>query len=182
MAATVETYDEAGDVQPVPCPCGSGYETLLRCQKCGKPICPKCAVRHPVGLRCHEHGAAAKSVLYNVRVTDYVIAGAIGLILASAAGALVSHLLFFPILLGSATGSFVAATMSRAVRYKRGIGLQIVAGACIVLGALLGGSMADLLLDAYATASVDLVVQQALSPVMWLYAGLAVYGAMDRLH
>ena len=27
-------------------------ETLMRCSKCLEPICPKCAVRTPVGLRC----------------------------------------------------------------------------------------------------------------------------------
>ena len=29
-------------------------ETSLRCNKCGKPICAKCAVRTPTGYRCKE--------------------------------------------------------------------------------------------------------------------------------
>ena len=28
--------------------------TRLRCSRCGKPICPRCGVRTPVGLRCPE--------------------------------------------------------------------------------------------------------------------------------
>ena len=27
-------------------------ETTLRCNKCGKPICAKCAIRTPTGYRC----------------------------------------------------------------------------------------------------------------------------------
>ncbi len=29
-------------------------ETTLRCNRCDKPICPKCAVKSPVGYRCRE--------------------------------------------------------------------------------------------------------------------------------
>ncbi|HYN88142.1 MAG TPA: tetratricopeptide repeat protein, partial [Ardenticatenaceae bacterium] len=29
-------------------------ETMLRCNRCGRPMCPECAVRTPVGLRCRE--------------------------------------------------------------------------------------------------------------------------------
>ena len=28
--------------------------TRLRCSRCGKPICPRCGVRTPVGLRCPD--------------------------------------------------------------------------------------------------------------------------------
>src|SRR5690606_10430831 len=28
--------------------------TLLRCNRCGRPMCTDCAVQHPVGLRCRE--------------------------------------------------------------------------------------------------------------------------------
>ena len=29
-------------------------ETLLRCNRCGKPICTQCAIKTPVGYRCKE--------------------------------------------------------------------------------------------------------------------------------
>lgn len=182
MTEVAMVLDEPSDPQAARCACGSGYETLLRCQKCEKPICPKCAVRHPVGLRCREHATQGRGVLYDLRVTDYAVAAGVGLLVASAAGALVSHLLFFPIFLGSAIGSYVAATMSRAVCYKRGRGLQVIAGVCIVLGAVLGGGVADLALGIGVAPSLEMLARQTLSPVMWLYMGLAVYGAAGRLH
>ncbi|MBL8128361.1 MAG: hypothetical protein JNM64_12030 [Chloroflexia bacterium] len=35
----------------VPCAEHQEVETRLRCSRCGKPICPRCAVRTPVGMR-----------------------------------------------------------------------------------------------------------------------------------
>ena len=37
---------------PTYCANHPGVETSLRCNKCGKPICAKCAVRTPTGYRC----------------------------------------------------------------------------------------------------------------------------------
>ena len=39
---------------PVYCANHPGVETSLRCNKCGKPICAKCAIRTPTGYRCKE--------------------------------------------------------------------------------------------------------------------------------
>ncbi len=39
---------------PTYCANHPGVETSLRCNKCGKPICAKCAVRTPTGYRCKE--------------------------------------------------------------------------------------------------------------------------------
>ncbi len=39
---------------PTYCANHPGVETSLRCNKCGKPICAKCAIRTPTGYRCKE--------------------------------------------------------------------------------------------------------------------------------
>lgn len=80
MAEMVESLDDASEPHAVPCSCGSGYETRLRCQKCGKPICPKCAMRHPVGLRCREHATPVQDRPRSPRITGYVGAAIIGLV------------------------------------------------------------------------------------------------------
>ena len=61
-------------------------ETRLRCNRCGRPMCPECAVRHPVGLRCKECIKETRSPIYNVAVRDYLIAGLVGLLLSTIAG------------------------------------------------------------------------------------------------
>ena len=49
MTATDET-----SIGPVATRCTyhPDVETLLRCSRCGTPICPRCAVRTAVGMRC----------------------------------------------------------------------------------------------------------------------------------
>ena len=49
-------------------------ETLLRCNKCNKPICLKCAVQTPVGYRCRECVRGQQDVYYNATSTDNLIA------------------------------------------------------------------------------------------------------------
>ena len=39
---------------PVPCADHPDVETRLRCSRCGRPICPRCSVRTPVGMRCPD--------------------------------------------------------------------------------------------------------------------------------
>ncbi|OGO41428.1 MAG: hypothetical protein A2Z04_01090 [Chloroflexi bacterium RBG_16_57_9] len=117
-------------------------ETLLRCARCGKPMCPECSRRHPVGLRCKECAVALRSPLYKVSVGDFVVAGLVGLVLSTiAAGVMtfIGGLWFLALFIGPAIGGFVADTMSRVVRNKRGRGMQVLAGVCIVLGAMIAG-------------------------------------------
>lgn len=45
-------------------------ETLLRCSKCEKPICNRCAVPTPVGARCPECANVKKVPTYNLPTTQ----------------------------------------------------------------------------------------------------------------
>ncbi len=60
-------------------------ETLLRCSKCEKPICEKCAVQTPVGDRCPECANVQKIPTYVLpkrQLTQaIVVALAVGLVL-----------------------------------------------------------------------------------------------------
>lgn len=116
-------------------------ETRLRCNRCGRPMCPECAVRHPVGLRCKECVKETRSPIYNIAVRDYLIAGIVGLFLSTIAGlimSLIGGLWFLAIFIGPAIGAGVADLMGRVVR-KRGRGLGLLAGACLVLGVMMAG-------------------------------------------
>jgi len=42
------------EVEPIYCYRHPTVETGLRCNRCSKPICPKCAQRGPVGFRCPD--------------------------------------------------------------------------------------------------------------------------------
>lgn len=124
------------EVEEILCVCGSGQTTLLHCGKCGKPICSKCSVRTPVGLRCKECAQVRRSPVYSLSAGDYVKAGAVGLGLSLLAsiilGAVGGFLSFFGWLIAFFVGGAIAEAMSRAIRMKRGVGMQILAGACLV--------------------------------------------------
>ena len=62
-------------------------ETLLRCSKCEKPICDRCAVQTPVGARCPECANVQRIptyVLPKPQLTQaMVVALAVGLVLGA---------------------------------------------------------------------------------------------------
>src|SRR5215216_5549585 len=48
-------------------------ETLLRCNRCEKPICLKCAVLTDVGYRCKECIRGVQASYFNAIPTDNII-------------------------------------------------------------------------------------------------------------
>jgi len=106
-------------------------ETDLRCGKCEQPICPKCAVQTPVGLRCPKCAALKRLPVFEISTIFYIRGIAAGLAAAAVSGAiwpfipLGGFLLFFIALV---IGYVIAEAVSLAVNRKRGPGLQIIAG------------------------------------------------------
>lgn len=135
-------------------------QTGLRCNRCNKPICPKCARRTPVGFRCPDCIREQENKYYSGSNLDYVIAVAIALPLALIAAGLFTFVLrgfgFFIILIGLLVAPAIAGFIAEAVRWgvgkRRSRYLSQVVAACIVLGTapfllllLLGGDFFALL-------------------------------------
>lgn len=59
---------------PVFCVNHPQTETLLRCNKCGKPVCIKCVERTPVGYRCKECLNIQQAGYYTATPFDYAVA------------------------------------------------------------------------------------------------------------
>lgn len=57
-----EAFTSSGAPVEVRCAYHPDTETLLRCSRCGKPICPKCGIRTPVGMRCPDCAGVAAQV------------------------------------------------------------------------------------------------------------------------
>ena len=119
-------------------------ETLLRCNKCEKPICISCAVRTPVGYRCPECVREQQNIYFNALGRDNIVAFVVGFLIALIAAPLVGFLFgrlgFFGFLIafivGSGTGTVLAQIIRRAVGNRRGRNLPYFALAGIVLGVL----------------------------------------------
>lgn len=113
-------------------------ETMLRCNRCSKPICTRCAVQTPVGYRCKECVGQQQAVFYTGGVLDYVIAGVISVVLGGVASYLMTLLgaWFFALILGPAVGIGIAELVRLAVRRRRSRYLWIAVAAGMVVGSL----------------------------------------------
>ena len=113
-------------------------ETNLRCGKCGKPICPKDMVQTPVGAKCPDCAKLYKLPTYQVSGRYYLRAVGAGLGMAIVCGILCAALglIRFPFLnfvLAAGVGYVIGEVISKAVNRKRGTGLAIIAGGCVVI-------------------------------------------------
>lgn len=118
-------------------------ETALRCGSCDRPICVRCVVHHPVGIRCSECARSRRIPTLDVSPVYY--ARAVGAALVIGAGGVIALVVMSALLsplglagyylrwlafigLGYLMGSGVALASNR----KRGRGLQWVAGVSMV--------------------------------------------------
>ncbi len=135
-------------------------ETALRCGNCGRPICVRCVVQHPVGIRCPECARPTKIPVLDVTPAYYVRAvaaavgigavGVVGLILIDARLTPLGPLAFYLRWLALVgVGYIMGHGVSLAVNRKRGRGLQWIAGVavvvvCLVVAPFVGLSLNDL--------------------------------------
>jgi hypothetical protein len=110
--------------------------TQLRCNRCSKAICSKCAVRTPVGYRCRECVREQQQVFETASAIDYPIAFFVAGAATLLAVWLLSFLGIFGLLVAPAIGVGVAEIIRRAVRNHRGRNLPTAAVAGALLGAL----------------------------------------------
>jgi len=110
--------------------------TSLRCNKCNKPICTKCAVLTPVGYRCRECVRGQQQVFETVVWYDYLVAGVLASVLGGLAGALLVNLSWFTIFLAPVAGGAIAEIVRVAIRRRRGRYLFMAAAGAYVVGCL----------------------------------------------
>src|SRR5437870_5188483 len=121
MSTVVDKPEDAA-VEPVEsdgrtfCAIHTAVETTLRCNKCGRYMCVKCAVRTPVGYRCKQCVHEQQDVYFSATQRDYMISAAVSLALAIPTAYVASRVGFFiVILLGLPVGGFIGEIVHRAV-------------------------------------------------------------------
>ncbi len=158
-------------------------ETLLRCNKCGKPICTRCGIRTPVGVRCRECAQLRRPPMYAVGPLHYLLAAAVALPVSFLAGLVMQQIgWFFAFFIGGAVGGLIGEVVYRATR-KRGTGLAWVVSGCILIGALASAASLIAFLPGVSLAAL-LNPQVLLSLVMRsnvVYVVLAIAAAFARL-
>ncbi len=95
-------------------------ETYLRCNRCGAPICAKCARSVPTGYRCPDCVRAQQKVFETVLWRDYPV----GFLLAAALSGIGNYLSFllgiWGLLLAFLTAYLIAEAVRKATGRRRG--------------------------------------------------------------
>lgn len=159
-----------------------GVETGLRCNKCGRPICPKCAVRTPTGYRCKDCVRAQQKIFDTATTGDYLLVFFLGgflSFLGSLATAFVTSLVWGFIILALAPGAgvLIGNILRGIIRGRHSKALNWTLAVAVVLGGLpvlllygLGG-----LLFALFGESMDLLALYSLfGPALWQIVYLAL--------
>jgi hypothetical protein len=141
-------------------------ETNITCAECGRPICPKCMVYTPVGIKCPDCARHRGRTVAGPRPIYYVRAAGAGLGAALVGGFLLGELAavlrFGGLLLVIFFGLGVGELVSRAAGRNTGPAFQAISGIAAALAFFLAG---------YFTGR----------PVLILFALVGIYMATMRL-
>lgn len=111
-------------------------ETTLRCNRCEKPICTKCAVLTPTGYRCKECVRGQQKLFETAQWYDYLIVFIVVAGLSFLGSWLVRIVGFFTIFLAPAAGLVIAEAARLVTQRRRANRLFQVAAIAAIVGAL----------------------------------------------
>lgn len=137
LISTPETEDEV-----VTCPVHPKEVATLRCNRCGRPMCTKCAVRTPVGYRCRECVRQQQDKFFDAQALDYVIAGVVSVAISLVGAYLLAQfrfgffIIFIAFFVSSAVGGAIGAIVRALTRKRRGRYTPLVVAAGVIIGAL----------------------------------------------
>lgn len=155
-------------------------ETMLRCSRCERPICPNCAKQTPTGYRCPECIRGQQKAFDTTQWSDYPVAFVLAGGLSLAGSFVVGVMGFFTIFLAPLAGVIIAEVVRWAVRKRRSPNLFRLAAAATALGALplLGIQLVGVLIALSAGGGIG-----SIFGIIWsaVYAVLATSTAYYRL-
>lgn len=155
-------------------------ETLLRCNRCDKPICTQCAVLTPTGYRCRECVRGQQKSFETAKTQDYILAPLAAAALAFAGSWLVRYAGFFTIFLAPFAGMLIAEAVKALTARRRAKTLFQLTAAGAVLGCL---PMLLLQLAAVFLTPRSGINLYALFPLIWqgVYAFMLVSSVYLRM-
>ena len=131
-----QAVDQSPPTGQVPCSYHPNVMTGLRCSRCGKPICPQCAVRTPVGMRCPDCAGVRGLPTYRTPSDSLIKAAGAGLVVALGTAIFWRFLPEWQFYLSLLMGFGTVETIARYTGNKRGRDLQLLAMGIITVGFL----------------------------------------------
>lgn len=111
-------------------------ETTLRCNRCEKPICPKCVVSTPTGYRCKDCVRGQQKAYETAQWYDYLTAFLVACVLSYIGSRIVPVIGFFTIFLAPIAGMLIAEVVRFIVQRRRSKRLFRMTAAAAALGSL----------------------------------------------
>jgi hypothetical protein len=169
---------------PIPTYCANhpGVETMLRCNRCEKPICSKCAVKSPVGYRCPECVKSQQKIFDTAVGTDYVLGFIVAAILSGIASVLIGlvgmigFIGWFLVIAGAPTAGMLIAEGTRLViKRHRSRSLFITIAVAVALGALPSILLNLLSLNIFGLAFQGIYLAMAIPAVYARLSGIQLF-------
>ncbi len=110
--------------------------TMLRCNRCERPICAECAVLTPTGYRCKDCVRSQQKIFDTARWIDYPLAVGIAGGLSYLGSYLASFVGFFTIFLAPIAGVIIGEAIRWVVGRRRSKLLFQLATVAAVIGSL----------------------------------------------
>jgi hypothetical protein len=114
-------------------------ETGLRCNRCDRPICSRCAIHTETGYRCPECIRGQQKIFDTAEWYDFPLAIIVALCLSAIGSLLTNFVGFFIVFLSPLAGIAIAETVRFVIRRRRNRSLNKLVGAAVFIGALLPG-------------------------------------------
>ncbi|HUF39476.1 MAG TPA: hypothetical protein VMN57_13205 [Anaerolineales bacterium] len=121
------------------CPKHPRNEARLRCNRCGRPMCTKCAVHTPTGYRCDDCVRGQQRVFITAKPQDYIFGPLVAAVLGMIGGVISAGFGFFMLLIAPLAGGIIAEVVRWVIGRRRSHTLFRAVTAAIVIGALLPG-------------------------------------------
>ncbi len=117
-------------------------ETLLRCNRCGRPICTECAVHTPTGFRCKDCIREQQKVFDTAKSSDYPIAAILAFVPAALGSYIEDMIGFIPgwltgIILGMLIAGLISTLVRKVIKGRRSGKLDLVLMVSAGIGAVL---------------------------------------------
>lgn len=137
MTFTATPSPANADEEKTYCTVHPTVESGLKCNKCGRYMCTKCAVYTPVGYRCKQCVNQQQAGFFKAIPTDYALAIAIAFGGGLVGGFILPKLFLFGVLILSfPVGIGIGEGVWRATKKRRGKYIPHALAGAILLGAL----------------------------------------------
>ncbi len=142
------THSEPGAPSAEACFNHPRRETMVHCGKCDRPICVKCMVQTPVGMRCRDCAQLKRLPQFDVGLPLLARASAGGLAAATVSWLLITYVSYLSFFAAIVVGFAAAAAMSPLAKRRTSRPLEVAAVSVVICGyiiaryarfALLGG-------------------------------------------